>query len=139
MYMTRRAKLALAIGLWIAAAACSGQEMTAHFIDVGQGDATLLEFPCGAILIDAVILGYATSWVVPGRLGELVRPALLAGRQRLPLGPCLGSVVADRLLDGMAVLALFVVGGHDCNQRWLLGGQWVPRRHGLRAGLQLVH
>lgn len=27
-------------------------EMYAHFINVGQGDATLLEFPCGAILID---------------------------------------------------------------------------------------
>jgi competence protein ComEC len=26
--------------------------MRAHFIDVGQGDATLLEFPCGAALID---------------------------------------------------------------------------------------
>lgn len=28
-------------------------EMTAHFINVGQADSTLLEFPCGAILIDA--------------------------------------------------------------------------------------
>lgn len=27
--------------------------MTAHFIDVGQADATLLEFSCGAVLIDA--------------------------------------------------------------------------------------
>ena len=27
-------------------------EMRAHFIDVGQGDATLLEFSCGAVLID---------------------------------------------------------------------------------------
>ena len=26
--------------------------MVLHFIDIGQGDATLLEFPCGAILID---------------------------------------------------------------------------------------
>ena len=24
-----------------------------HFINVGQGDATLLEFPCGAVMIDA--------------------------------------------------------------------------------------
>src|SRR5688500_9249837 len=27
--------------------------MTAHFMDVGQGHATLLEFPCGAMLVDA--------------------------------------------------------------------------------------
>jgi len=33
-------------------------------------------------MFDAVILGYATSWTIPGRLGELVRPALLAGRER---------------------------------------------------------
>ena len=31
----------------------SQQKMTAHFINVGQGDATLLEFTCGAVLIDA--------------------------------------------------------------------------------------
>lgn len=31
----------------------SAPSMTAHFIDVGQGHATLLEFPCGAVLIDA--------------------------------------------------------------------------------------
>jgi uncharacterized membrane protein YbhN (UPF0104 family) len=61
-------------------------------------------------MFDAVILGYATSWTIPGRLGEVVRPALLSGRERIPLGPCLGSVLADRLLDGMAVLALFGVG-----------------------------
>jgi competence protein ComEC len=27
--------------------------MTAHFIDIGQGQSVLLEFPCGAVLIDA--------------------------------------------------------------------------------------
>ena len=27
--------------------------MRMHFIDVGQGSATLLEFPCGAVLVDA--------------------------------------------------------------------------------------
>ena len=61
-------------------------------------------------MLSAVILGYTTSWVVPGRLGEVVRPALLSARERLPLGPCIGSVVADRLLDGIAVVVLFAVG-----------------------------
>jgi hypothetical protein len=43
-------------------------------------------------------------------MGELVRPLALSGRQGLPLGPCLGSVVADRLLDTAAVVALFGAG-----------------------------
>jgi uncharacterized protein (TIRG00374 family) len=58
----------------------------------------------------AVILGYMTTWLVPGRVGELVRPALLSARENLPLGPCLGTVVADRLLDGVAIVGLFAVG-----------------------------
>jgi uncharacterized protein (TIRG00374 family) len=61
-------------------------------------------------MFDAIILGYLITWTVPGRLGELVRPALLSGRQGVPIGPCLGSVVADRVLDGIAVLALFGAG-----------------------------
>lgn len=36
-------------------------EMRAHYIDVGQGSATLLEFSCGAILIDAGAEGPVTQ------------------------------------------------------------------------------
>ncbi|HXV78020.1 MAG TPA: lysylphosphatidylglycerol synthase transmembrane domain-containing protein [Candidatus Polarisedimenticolaceae bacterium] len=58
----------------------------------------------------AIIVGYMTSWIVPGRLGELVRPMLLSARENVPLGPSLGSVVADRMMDALAVVALFAVG-----------------------------
>ena len=81
-------------------------------------------------MFSAVMLGYMTSWVIPGRLGELVRPALLAGRENLPLGACLGSVVADRLLDGLAVLALFALG----MQVAPLQGEAMSLIPGLRTG-----
>src|SRR5262249_35824305 len=58
-------------------------------------------------LAAAVVLGYMTTWVIPGRIGELVRPALLTSKEKVPLGPCMGSVVADRILDGIAILILF--------------------------------
>lgn len=61
-------------------------------------------------MFSSVILGYMTSWIVPGRVGELVRPLVLSGQTDVPLGPCLGTIVADRLLDATTVVALFAVG-----------------------------
>jgi uncharacterized protein (TIRG00374 family) len=58
----------------------------------------------------AVILGYTMTWAIPGRIGELVRPALLSTRENIPLGPCLGSVLLDRLGDGVAIVLLFALG-----------------------------
>jgi uncharacterized protein (TIRG00374 family) len=61
-------------------------------------------------LFAAVIVGYMTSWVVPGRLGELVRPMLISAREGLALGPVVGSVVADRVLDLVAIAFVFALG-----------------------------
>jgi hypothetical protein len=61
-------------------------------------------------LLAAILIGYLTTWTVPGRLGEVVRPVLLTAQERVPLGPCLGSILADRLLDGLAVVVLFGLG-----------------------------
>lgn len=61
-------------------------------------------------LLSATFLGYLVSWIIPGRLGEVVRPAILSAREDLPLGPTMGSVLSDRLTDGFALLALLVVG-----------------------------
>ena len=58
----------------------------------------------------AVVLGYLTTWLVPGRLGELVRAGILTAKGDVPLGPSMGSVVADRFLDGIAIVVLFLAG-----------------------------
>ena len=48
------------LGQPAAPAPLGDDSMRVHFIDVGQGDATLLEFPCGTVLIDTG--GEESSW-----------------------------------------------------------------------------
>jgi glycosyltransferase 2 family protein len=81
-------------------------------------------------MFSAVILGFMTTLLVPGRVGELVRPALLSAREDLPLGPCLGTVVADRLLDGVTIVALFAVGS--------LGAHFVAGSSGLAGEIRMT-
>lgn len=59
-------------------------------------------------LTEAILAGYAVTFLIPARLGELVRPSLLARRERLPLPATLATVGLDRLLDG-ATLTVFLV------------------------------
>jgi beta-lactamase superfamily II metal-dependent hydrolase len=54
--VTKRLLIGCVVGIALVAAPAISQpepSMTAHFINVGQAHATLLEFTCGAILIDA--------------------------------------------------------------------------------------
>jgi len=60
------------------------------------------------VLVEGVLAGYAVSFLLPGRLGELVRPAFLARRERLSMTGTLATVGVDRLLDG-ATLTVFLV------------------------------
>jgi uncharacterized protein (TIRG00374 family) len=87
-------------------------------------------------MFSAVILGFMTTLLVPGRVGELVRPALLSAREDLPLGPCLGTVVADRLLDGVAIVALFAVG--SLNAHFVAGSASLAQQIRLTAGIALA-
>src|SRR5690606_24798391 len=59
---------------------------------------------------DVMLAGLAGAlWIValPWRLGELVRPALLARRSGLPVSQLLGTVAIERVVDGLCVCAAF--------------------------------
>ncbi|HSM84401.1 MAG TPA: lysylphosphatidylglycerol synthase transmembrane domain-containing protein [Nodosilinea sp.] len=57
----------------------------------------------------ATFVGYGASSVLPAHAGELVRSALLNRLDRVPIGPSLGTIVVERLLDVGVVFALLLV------------------------------
>jgi glycosyltransferase 2 family protein len=63
-----------------------------------------------AQIIGCTAAGFATSAVLPARAGELVRPLLLSSLSGLPPAGTLASILTERLLDGAAMLLLFIAG-----------------------------
>ena len=56
----------------------------------------------------ATAFGFAAN-NLPGKVGEVLRPALLARSEKLPFSPLLASVLLERVFDGAAVLFFFVI------------------------------
>jgi glycosyltransferase 2 family protein len=63
--------------------------------------------PFGASF-SATAIGFAASSVLPLRLGEVIRPALLARRVGFGVTPALSSVVLERLFDMLFVILCFL-------------------------------
>jgi hypothetical protein len=61
-------------------------------------------------IIGCTAAGFATSAVLPARAGELARPLLLSSLSGLPPAGTLASILTERLLDGAAMLLLFIAG-----------------------------
>jgi uncharacterized protein (TIRG00374 family) len=57
-----------------------------------------------------VVVGYASNTVLPLRLGELVRAGMLAERSGMPVVQSLAVSFIERVLDGLAILFLLVIG-----------------------------
>ncbi|HOC19760.1 MAG TPA: lysylphosphatidylglycerol synthase transmembrane domain-containing protein [Vicinamibacterales bacterium] len=55
----------------------------------------------------ATVIGFAASFLLPARAGELVRPYLLAQREGLPFTATFATVILERVLDLVTVLILF--------------------------------
>jgi uncharacterized protein (TIRG00374 family) len=84
-------------------------------------------------LIRPVALGYLGNFVLPARLGELIRAAYASRRWRLGVAQTLGSVALERVVDTavLAVIALVVA--------WVLGAPgWVIQVAGLAAAAGLA-
>jgi uncharacterized protein (TIRG00374 family) len=55
------------------------------------------------------VIGFAASFLLPARAGEVLRPYLLARREQLPATAAFATIILERLLDLLTVLLLFGV------------------------------
>ena len=60
-------------------------------------------------LTSTMFIGFMISFLVPFRLGEVVRPVLLARRERVSTTATIATVALERLFDVMTVMALLLV------------------------------
>ncbi len=58
-------------------------------------------------LFSCTVIGFMVSYVVPGRIGELARPVLLAVKERMSKGSVIATVAVARMMDFLTVLLLF--------------------------------
>jgi len=66
-----------------------------------------LGVPSFRTLVAATNIGFMANMVLPLRIGEVIRPALVARRERVPLGGVLATIVLERVFDMFMVLLLF--------------------------------
>ena len=55
------------------------------------------------------IIGFAATFLLPARVGEVLRPYLLARQERLDPAAAFATVIVERLLDLCTVLMLFAI------------------------------
>ncbi|HEX9427365.1 MAG TPA: lysylphosphatidylglycerol synthase transmembrane domain-containing protein [Candidatus Polarisedimenticolia bacterium] len=60
-------------------------------------------------LTSTTLIGFMISFLVPFRVGEVVRPVVLARREGLHAGAAFATVALERLLDTLTVMSLFLV------------------------------
>jgi glycosyltransferase 2 family protein len=57
----------------------------------------------------ATVIGFAATFLLPARAGEVIRPVLLARQEGLPATATFATIILERLMDMVTVLALFAV------------------------------
>lgn len=95
---------------WMVAAACSVTLVTA--VQRAWRWQMLLS-PLARIrlrpLLDAILIGWSVTTILPGRLGEIVRPVYLARKAPVRATAAFGTVVLERIFDAGTVLVLMAL------------------------------
>ena len=60
-----------------------------------------------SVAFRTTVIGFAASFLLPARAGEVIRPYLLARRERLNATAAFATIILERLLDLITVLMLF--------------------------------
>jgi len=60
-------------------------------------------------LLQMVLVGFAVSYVMPLRVGEIARAFMLRNRAGVNYGTVIASLVAERVLDGVAVTGILLL------------------------------
>jgi uncharacterized protein (TIRG00374 family) len=84
-------------------------------------------------LFSSTIIGYMANNLLPARIGELIRAYVLGNKEGIDKSSVLATLVLDRLLDGLSVIALLGVtlvmlelpSGMEGPQKWLEYGGTV--------------
>jgi len=90
---------------------------------------------------ESLIVGYAVNNVLPARLGELFRADYIRRRFGVARSAALGSIIVERLLDAIAVLAMLAFGLLTAklkpHQMALTAAAWLASA-GIAAGVLFV-
>ena len=57
----------------------------------------------------ATVIGFAATFLLPARAGEVIRPYLLARREELSATAAFATIILERLLDLLTVALLFAL------------------------------
>jgi len=93
-------------------------------------------------LLSTISIGYLVTMLVPGRIGEVLRPILLAKREKISKSGSLATILLERLMDGVAVASflaiylLFFLGEPDSAGRQAMAG--IGKGWGVAFGAIVV-
>jgi uncharacterized protein (TIRG00374 family) len=62
-----------------------------------------------SVAFETTVIGFAANSLIPGRVGEVLRPYLLARRESLNATSAFATIILERILDLATVLILFAV------------------------------